>query len=346
MQNFGIGIVGCGNISDTHAEAIKNSRNGTLVAAHSRTEKKLNKFCKKYDIEGSASYEEFLNLPDLDMVAICTPSGTHLDYGKLAAAAGKHVIVEKPIEITVDRGKSLIETCEKNNVQLAVIFQNRFIDDVVEMKNFIDAGKVGKIVMASASVKWFRDQKYYSNSNWRGTFALDGGGAVINQAIHTLDLLQWMAGDIQSVSGYKGTLTHEDMEAEDNAVASLHFKNGALGTFTASTSIVPAQERNVEINGTKGTLQLEGDDFVKNMGNKKTSDSPKNSDESTGADSPLAGMTAELHRKQYDQILEAFSKNNEPIVSGKESLKSLAVVEALYQSAKENRSVDIDDFLN
>lgn len=343
-QKFGLGIVGCGNISDMHAQAIINSERGTLVSAHSRTESRLKAFCDEYNISGSTSFDDFLKNPDLDAVSICTPSGTHLDYGILAAEAGKHIIVEKPIEVTVERGRALIKCCKENGVQLAVIYQNRFIDDVVKMKQAIDGGEIGLPILASASVRWFRSQEYYGDSTWRGTFALDGGGVVINQSIHTIDLLQWFIGDVESVSGFKGTFTHNQIEAEDTAVACLRFKNGAIGVFEGSTSVTPVQKRRIEVNGAKGTALLDGDRFQK----KPEDDQPEKSVESgeaAGASSPLGGMDVINHRRQFDQILEAFAGNREPIVSGEESLKSLAIVEALYTAAEENRVVFIDEIL-
>lgn len=343
-QKFGLGIVGCGNISDMHAQATIKSERGKIVSAHSRTESKLDTFCDKYNISGFTFYEEFLENPDLDVVSICTPSGTHLDYGILAAEAGKHVIVEKPIEVTVERGRALIKACKENGVQLAVIYQNRFSNDVVKMKQAIDGGEIGTPILASASVRWFRSQEYYGDSTWRGTFDLDGGGVVINQSIHTIDLLQWFIGDVESVSGLKGTFTHNQIEAEDTAVACLKFKNGAIGVFEGSTSVVPAQKRRIEVNGSTGTALLDGDRFRKKI----THDQPgksEDSGEAAGAASPLGGMDVINHQRQFDQIFEAFAGNGEPIVSGEESLKSLAIVEALYLSAEEKRLVYVDEIL-
>lgn len=344
-NTYGIGIVGCGNISDTHAQAIKETAKGQLVAAFSRTEATLKTFCSRHDANAFTSYEVFLKNPDLDIVAICTPTGTHLDYGKTAAEAGKHVIIEKPIEITVERGYSLIQACKNNQVKLAVIYQSRFIDDVIRMKKSIDRNDIGNVFMASASVKWFRSQAYYRDSSWRGTFALDGGGAVINQSIHTIDLLQWMVGEVDSICAFKGTFTHEDMEAEDNAAACLEFKNGAIGVFEASTSIVPAQERKIEVYGPRGTARLEGDTFYKQIGDSEETDKHKSTEDAAGAASPLAGMTAQNHYKQYEQILDAFQNNTEPVVSGRKSLQSLAIVEGLYRSADKKESVHIEKIL-
>jgi predicted dehydrogenase len=345
QKTYNIGIVGCGNISDTHAEAIVKTAKGRLIGAHSRTQSTLDAFCEQYDITAYPSYEKFLANPDLDIVVISTPTGTHLDYGKLAAEAGKHVIVEKPIERDVQRGYLLIQACKENDVKLAVIYQNRFIDAAQRMKESIAHGDIGRPFMVRGSVKWFREEAYYKGS-WHGTYELDGGGVVINQSIHTIDLLQWFMGPVESILAFKDTFTHDkSMGAEDSAVACLRFKNGAIGVFEASTSTVPPQKRKIEINGSKGTAVLEGDMFHKQIGGDEQKDK-KESTEAVGAASPLAGMTAQNHQRQYEQILHAFQNNTKPIVSGEESLQSLAIVEALYESANCKKPVAIEELLS
>jgi UDP-N-acetyl-2-amino-2-deoxyglucuronate dehydrogenase len=258
---YRIGIVGCGTISRIHAAAAGLAEKATLVAAFSRNDERREAFCREFGIAGYSDYHEFLSQNDLDVVAICTPNGTHLDYGLRAADAGKHLIIEKPLEITTARGRQLIDHCRRKNVQLAVIYQSRFIDGVQRMKKEIDAGRIGEIVMARASIKWYRDQAYYKDVPWRGTLELDGGGALINQGIHTVDLLCWMAGPVAWVQAFRATLTHDGITGEDNLAASLKFESGALGVIEASTSIIPAQNRMIEIHGTKGTAFLDGDEF-------------------------------------------------------------------------------------
>ncbi len=331
-----IGIAGLGNIAATHARAIKSLPNAELHSVFSRSEQNLSNFRKLFDVPAFSQINQFLAQPDLDAVAICTPTGTHLDLGRKAAGAGKHLIIEKPIEITVEKGKELIQICEEHNVKLAVIYQNRFSDEVQKLKTALDSDKIGTPLFIRGAVKWYRDQKYYSESSWRGTFALDGGGAVINQSIHTIDLIQWLFGDVVEVFAATATLTHTGMEAEDNAAAVLKFKNGALGVFEASTSITPAQPRIIEVNGEKGTAILKGNHFLICDG---SSDNLDQKAESAGAQSPLAGLGYENHRRQYKQIADAILTNSEPSVNGYESLKSLAIVEAIYLAAREKRVV-------
>ena len=341
-----IGVVGLGNIADIHALAIKESTNAELVSAYSSNPQKAEAFAKKYDISGFDNWEKFISDPNLDAVSICTPNGTHLDFGQKAAEAGKHVIVEKPIEVTMERASSLINICKENGVQLAVIYQNRFLDRMAETKQLIEEGKLGRLIMCDAYVKWYRSQEYYDSGEWRGTIALDGGGVLINQAIHTVDLLQWLAGDVESVFGHTGTFNHK-LEGEDNAVATLRFKNGAIGVIQASTSVQPAQARRLELHGEKGSIIIEDNDvkvlLIENNQEKSTETDDKQPKESTGASSPLGGFSVEPHKKQFEAIASAIEKNETPVVSGEESLKSLAIVLAVYKSAETGESVNPDE---
>ncbi len=342
-----IGIVGLGNISDIHAQAIKESSNCELVSAYSSREEKVQNFSEKYAITGYSDWDKFIGDPQLEAVSICTPNGTHLDLGLKAAEAGKHVIVEKPIEVTLERGRKLIDVCNENNVQLAVIYQNRFLDKMAELKRFLDEQGLGKLFMGDAYVKWYRSQEYYDSGAWRGTIALDGGGVLINQAIHTVDLLQWLMGDVQTVFGQTDTVTHR-LEGEDNAASVLRFKNGAMGVIEASTSVQPAQARRLEIHGEKGTVVIE-DDTIKVL--LEEGDAPEFTEEkeqkkeSSGASSPLGGFSITPHKKQFEAIADAVHQNKTPVVSGEESLKSLAIVLAVYESAKSGKNIRLDELL-
>ncbi len=343
------GIVGCGTISRVHAEAINNSDRLQLVSAVSRSDEKREAFCSEFSVKGYPDYGTFLKNDDLDIVVLCTPNGTHLDYGMQAADVGKHLIVEKPLEVTTERGQKLIESCKRNGVHLAVIFQSRFIDEIRKMKKAVDEGAIGRLVMARASIKWFRDQDYYKAAPWRGTLALDGGGALINQGIHTVDLLTWFSGPAASVQSYKGTLTHEGIEGEDNLVASISFKNGALGVLEASTSIIPAQNRIIELHGTEGTATLDGDQFILSKEHASAeSDAAQKAEKggSAGATSPLAGFTYRHHLAQYEEIIRHLDRDMPPPVSGPDSLRSLALVQAAYYSAEKGKAISPDDFLS
>ena len=333
-----IGILGCGTISSVHAQALKETKNAEAVSAFSRNQENLKRITKEYSLTGYTSLDDFLNDTSIDAVTICTPSGTHLDFAKKAAIAGKHVIIEKPIEVTLERAKKIIEVCKANNVCLAVIYQNRFLSDIVKMKQAIEDGRIGKIFMADAYIKWYRSQEYYNSAIWRGTMNLDGGGVLINQAIHTIDLLIWLAGDIKSVFANVGTFTHRDIEGEDNAVAVLRFTSGAIGVIEGSTSVVPAFKRKIEIHGEKGTAILDGDSF-KLLQTEEAINKEEVKQSNRGGSSPLAGFSVEPHKKQFEQISNAILNDKKVAVSGEDSLKSLSVVKAIYESSNKNKNV-------
>jgi predicted dehydrogenase len=348
MQTEGklkIGIIGAGNIAKVHAQAIEASSNSVLHSVYSRTEKKAKNLAGKHQIKGYTDWDAFISDPELDAVSICSPSGNHLDYGEKAAKAGKHVIVEKPIEVTLERAAQLIKVCKENDVSLAVIYQSRWIQSIKELKKSLENQGLGKVFMGDAYIKWYRGQDYYDSAAWRGTLELDGGGVLINQAIHTIDLLQWFMGDVESISGKIATLTHERLEGEDNAVAIVKFRSGALGVIEGSTSIQPAQPRRIELHGEKGTIILDGDD-VKILGSEKADDGKENEKgEASGAASPFSGFSYEPHKLQFEAIAQAILRGKQPPVSGEESMKSLAIVLAVYESSKTNRPVYMDEFL-
>jgi predicted dehydrogenase len=345
-KKFGIGIAGCGAIAGVHAEAIRQLANAELVSVYSRNLDNALRLGQKFDIPAFDNWDEYICDERLDIVTICTPSGTHLDFGKRLAEAGKHVIVEKPIEVNLERGRLLIAACGKNDVKLAVIFQNRFLPEVVRMKAAMDAGELGKIFLGDAHVKWHRTQAYYDSAEWRGTLALDGGGVMINQAIHTIDLLQWLLGKVETVFGHVGTFTHDRIEGEDTAVAVLRFQSRALGAIEASTSVQPAMDRRIEIHGEKGTAILTGNSLHLPGAKFSQQENARLQETSaSGASSPLQNVTAEPHRRQYETILNAIAENQTPPVSGEESLESLAIVLAIYESAKQERPINLAEFM-
>jgi predicted dehydrogenase len=342
-----IGIVGCGTIADIHAQAIGQSGNAELFSIYSRSESNARRVGEKYQTKWTTDWQKFISDDALDAVSICTPNGNHLDYTKKAAREGKHIILEKPIEITMERAKETINNCEKQGVKLAVIYQNRFISRVQRLKKRIDDGIIGKIFMGDAYIKWFRTQDYYDSGAWRGTFALDGGGVLINQAIHTVDLLQWLMGGVASVFGQIGTYTHNRLEGEDNAVATLSFKSGAIGVIQASTSVQPAQSQRIEIHGQKGSAILDGDIAKVWVENELISDEKpeKKASTSAGSTSPLAGFSIEPHKNQFEAIAESINRREDPPVTGRESLDSLAIVLAIYESSRTNGVINLNEFI-
>lgn len=253
-----IGLVGCGNVAKQHIKAIKEIEDANIVAVCSRNEIKSRLFAKEHNIP--IIYTDFHSMlcdKNIDLLDILTPSGLHANMVVEAARFGKHVIVEKPMDITLEKADLMIEASREYGVKLSVILQHRFDPATEVIKKAIWAGKFGRLILADAHIKWSRNQEYYDNDEWRGTWNLDGGGVLMNQGIHTLDLLLYFMGDIDDVCAYYDTLAHDRIEVEDVATAAVRFKNGAMATISATTGAYPWLPVGLEINGTKGTAKIE-----------------------------------------------------------------------------------------
>ena len=249
------GIVGCGHIAKKHVAAIKAVEGAELVAVCDTNEERLSEFA----VDGVRGYTDLKDMlaSDVDVVCICTPSGIHAPLTIQAAEAKKHVIVEKPMALTLEDADRMIDACEKNGVKMAVVHPNRFRPAVVELRKQLEQGAFGKIGHANATVRWNRNQAYYDQAPWRGTKAMDGG-VLMNQAIHNMDLLLWMMGDIEEISSYHATRIR-NIEAEDTSVSVIRFKNGALGVLEAAVTIYPKNlEESLSIFGEKGTAVIGG----------------------------------------------------------------------------------------
>ena len=261
-MKIGFGIVGCGMIANFHAKAIEHIRGAKIVACTDSVPAAVERFSQANKCKAYGTVKEMVADPDVQIVTICTPSGAHRDPAVTAANAGKHVIVEKPLEITLARCDAIINACRKNGVLLATVFPSRFSDANIAVKDAIKEGRFGKLTLGDAYVKWWRTQQYYDSGGWRGTWALDGGGAYMNQAIHNVDLLYWFMGDVAEVTGVTATLAHERIEVEDVGVAAVRFASGALGTIEATTSAFPGLLKKTEIHGTAGSAIVEQDDIL------------------------------------------------------------------------------------
>jgi len=344
-MEVGFGIVGCGMIAPFAAKAVSEIAQGRLVAVFSRNESRARSVAEPYDAEVCTDYDSFLVRKDLNVVYISTPSGTHADYAIPAAKAGKHVIVEKPIEITLARARELAHVCDKAGVKLGVISQSRFTEGSRLLKNAVDARRFGRLTVADAYVKWHRNQAYYDKGGWKGTRALDGGGALINQSIHAVDLLQWFMGPVKEVTAFCDTLAHERIDVEDTAVAAVRFSNGALGVIIGATSVYPSFRKRIEISGTNGSAILEeeditfwrfdppapGDDELRARFAKRCS--------VQGGSADPAGISHVGHRKQFEDFLAAVAEDRPPLVDAEEGIKSLEIILAIYASSAERRPV-------
>ncbi len=340
MASIGVAVAGCGMIGGVHVTALREIPDAMVAGAWSRSPERTKEFAAQHQVRGYGSYAELLADPAAQAVIICLPSGYHVEYGIKAAEAGKHVIVEKPIDVTETRAMALITACQKAGRHLSVVFQNRYTPASRKLRQALDAGLLGKLILGDAYVKWYRTPQYYAGSPWRGTKAVDGGGALINQAIHTIDLLQWFMGGVKRVSGLVRTSTHT-IEGEDLGVAVVEFLNGAVGVIEGTTAVQPASKERLEIHGQKGSVTLAGG-YV-------TSWKVEGCAEADYVD-PLPasfggtagpGISHVNHTAQLADILGAIRAGKPSPLSGEEGLKALKIVRGIYESSATGRWVDV-----
>jgi predicted dehydrogenase len=351
MKNapIGFGIVGTGMIAGFHARAIAQSQGGRLVGVASRSLEGGKAFADAHGLPFVAgSAEELALRSDVDVVCISTPSGAHLEPALAAIRAGKHVMIEKPIEITTDRIDEILRAAEKAQVLVAPIFQSRFGQGARTAKAALEAGRAGRLVLCSAYVKWHRPASYYNG--WKGVFALDGGGAVMTQAIHGIDLLQWLAGMPEMVFALTTRRVHTGIESEDTACATLSFANGALGSIEATTAAWPGWSRRIEICGEHGSICLEDDRIARwEFAKAEASDEAIRAAEAgdalgSGASLP-GGIALEGHARQIQDLIDALLYDRPLALNGREGRKAVALVNALYESARVGRPIHLDQDL-
>jgi predicted dehydrogenase len=329
-----IGLIGSGNITQTHARAASAIPNVKIAAIYGTNPETVSHLAAEHQAKPYQDLAAFLAHKPMDLVILGTPSGLHAEQGIAAAQHGLHVLTEKPLDISTKNADALIAAADKSDVKLAVIFQDRLKPNIQRLKHWLDRGLLGKILLVDARVKWYRPPDYYSNSKWRGTFALDGGGALINQAIHTVDLLLYLLGDVARVQARTATVLHK-IEAEDTAVATLEFASGAVGTLLATTAAYPGYPRRIEITGTEGTVILDHDRIItadfRNPPDDlaATSAGDSNQSASSAAVTDISG-----HKAITENFLRAIATNTQPICNGREGRRSLALVESIYNAAQ------------
>ena len=340
-KTYGFGIIGGGMIGKFHAEAIGQLPNAKLVAVCDQVQEFADKFGAACGCPGYSDLEEFLSLDDLDIVTIATPSGIHSELAIAAAQHGKHAIVEKPLDVTLEKIDATIAAHDKAGTKLGGVFNYRYNPTAILFKKAADAGRFGKMTFGMAYGPWWRDQEYYDKGGWRGTWDMDGGGAIMNQGIHTVDLLQWLMGPVKSVSAKSATRAHERIEVEDTATAAIEFENGALGSICCTTSMWPGHFRIVEVAGDQGTVAMADEKFFFWQFRDETAEDDIIRKEflqfpavSVGASNPSAGLTAEGHRKTFEGFLGALDAGQEPPISGREARKAVAIIRAIYESAQ------------
>lgn len=335
------GIAGSGSITETHIKSLQEIPNAKVTAIFSRNIKAAEKWGHQYNIQVFNDYEEFLNKGEIEVVTILTPSGTHADFGILAAKKGKHVIVEKPIDINISRTNELIQVCREQDITLSCIFQHRFDDAIIDIKNALDLGELGQLNFGAVRTTWYRSQEYYDSGAWRGTWELDGGGALMNQSIHYIDLLLYLMGPVDEVHAYCVTRAHERIEVEDIAVVSLKFKSGALGLIEGNTAAYPGYSATLDIFGNNGSVIIENDQ-VKEWNIKNGKRYSKNTREVVSTNASSNKMSSyKSHKRQYQDIISAILEKRNPLVTGEEARISLECILAIYESAKSGRPVKL-----
>ncbi len=365
-ETMRFGVVGCGAIGPTHMGAIQQIADAELVAIADTNREKAEAAAQKHNV-GTIydSLDALLADPKVDAVCICTPSGRHADGAVKAMRAGKHVVVEKPMDVSLEACDRMIAAEDETGKTLAIISQHRFDAATVLVKDAIDSGKLGKIVLADATVKWWRTQNYYDSGDWRGTWAMDGGGALMNQGVHTVDLLQWLTGGVASLYAQTRTAAHERIEVEDIAVAALTFQNGAIGTLTATTAAWEGFPVRIDIYGTEGTAILEGD-RLKTL-KLKTGEEYQSEEAAVHAVSVARGGTASVkdeaatrltlpsggaaadpgavwgdaHRAQIEDFMRAVRTGTKPLIDGRGGKKPLEIITGVYRSARSGQPVTI-----
>jgi UDP-N-acetyl-2-amino-2-deoxyglucuronate dehydrogenase len=332
-----VGILGGGNISDTHARAARAIPGVEIAAVYGANREKAERLAQAYGGVVYGDVDQFLDHRPLDIVAIGSPSGLHADQAIAAVRRGLHVLSEKPLDVTTAKVDSVIAAAETGGVKVGVFFQDRLKPDIAAMKSMIASGRLGNPIFAAGHVRWYRPPEYYGTSRWRGTWALDGGGALMNQAIHTVDVLQWLFGPVAQVGARTATRLHP-IEVEDTAAAVLEFENGALGIIEATTSSYPGYARRIDVSGTEGTLILEGDRLVATDlrgTSDHSSDVPAQPPPENAASATVSDSVP--HQRIFEDFIRAIRANAVPVCDAREARPSVAIIAAIYKSARSGK---------
>lgn len=328
------GILGCGNIGDVHIKAINDLEDGELVAICDVNPERVKKIADTYGIKAYTSYDDMLSDDEIDAVSICTPSGMHKSQAIKGLLSDKHVIVEKPMALTVADAEEICDTAKKSNKLFSVIFQMRYSEDIQYVKKIIDNGELGNLVLCNLSMKYWRDKSYFEASPWRGTFAMDGGGALMNQGIHGIDIMHYLLGVPRIISAKVKTLVHK-IEVEDTAVAAVEYPSGALGTIVAATSIIPGFGRRIEIHGTRGYAII-SDLYIEKLYIDGKFIIDKNVEVSAGSASDPTKMKHAAHLKQFKNFVAAINGKETLISTAEDGLAAVSTIQKIYELSSKN----------
>ncbi|MFT3786254.1 MAG: Gfo/Idh/MocA family oxidoreductase [Tepidisphaeraceae bacterium] len=342
-------IVGVGVIGDWHVRILgkQMQHRSQLLAVCDLDVEKAKKSLDKHGLQHVPVFadekEMLAKVPDIEVVHVATPSGAHADPSILAMEAGKHVIVEKPIEITLPKIDRMLDTAQKRGVRVAGIFQNRWNKANRAIKDAAAAGRFGKITFGGSYTPWYRTDQYYRDGGWRGTWALDGGGAIMNQSVHSVDLLQWIVGPVKQVSAYASSLIHPEIEVEDTLASAVVFENGAYGHLMGSTAIYPGGAVRVEVGGSDGmavsesglkVYRFRGDDAAQEADKALIESINATRSKTTAGGSSPTDLPTDLHQFNIEHILDSWAAGKDADTNGVEARKAVAIIVALYESAK------------
>jgi UDP-N-acetyl-2-amino-2-deoxyglucuronate dehydrogenase len=334
MTTRSVGIIGAGNISETHARAAAGIPGVRVVAVYGGNRGKAAALAARYQAASYDTLPAFLAHRPMDVVAIGSPSGLHAEQGIAAARTGLHVLVEKPIDISTERADALIAATDEAGVTLGVFFQDRFKPDLVRLKRLLDDGRLGRPLIVDARVPWYRPPEYYLGSRWRGTWSLDGGGALMNQGIHTVDLLLWLMGDVRRVQSRTTTALH-GIEVEDTALALIDFENGAVGSLVATTAAYPGYPRRIQVTGSSGSAVIDHDRLaaidLRQPGDDSIVAAPEGV--AASASSPVVADVGP-HRAVFEDFFDAIATGRSPGCDGREARRSVALVQAIYAAGR------------
>lgn len=337
-DTIGYAVIGAGLVGPRHAAAAAMAPGSQLVAVCDQRLDRAEAVAEQFGALAVAEVDAVLERKDVQIVSICLPTRLHLEVAERAAAAGKHIVVEKPLEVSLERADRLIAAAREHNVQLGAIFNRRFIPALKATKRAVEEGLLGEILVADMYYKAFRTQEYYDDSGWRGTWEQEGGAALINQGIHGVDLVRWVAGPIARIFGYADHLRRE-IEADDTTAAVARYANGAMGVIQATTSVQPRTPDRLEFHGTKGSIQL-ANYRIASWSVPGAENWPAEVEAEEQAALPIAGnLETYGHNTQIADMIEAVREGRPPAVSGEEGRRSLEVCLAIYESARTGREV-------
>jgi len=345
IKPTGFAVIGTGMIAEVHAQAIKETPEAQLVAVWTRDAAKRTDFAKRFGCRAAESLAALVADPEVQAVTIATPSGAHAEVSVPFLEAGKAVLCEKPLEVNLAAVDRILDAEKRGGGVLAGVFQMRLGRGAKLLKDAVEAGRFGRLTLCSAYIKWWRSPEYYATSSWKGTYKLDGGGALINQGIHAVDLLQWIAGLPAEVSAFTGRLAHPGIEAEDTVAATLRYAHGGLGVIEASSSSWPGSDLRIEIMGSRGSAVLVNDRIARwefadaRPGDEKVQQDFANAPTMKVGSGDPRGMSWNEHRVQIGDLARALIEGRPPMIPGSEARRAVALVMAIYESARSGRTV-------